>query len=42
MAVPAFGVRRSDRVGVAVGLMDWIGTDPPNAAKIAGHGVLEQ
>jgi hypothetical protein len=40
MAVPAFGPR--DRVGVVVGLLDWVGTAPPTADDIAGRPVLEQ
>ncbi|WP_433116577.1 hypothetical protein [Micromonospora sp. CA-246542] len=40
MAVPAFGPR--DRVGVVVGLMDWLGQEPPTSEQIAGRPVLEQ
>jgi hypothetical protein len=40
MAVPAFGP--SDRVGVVVGLMDWVGVGRPTLVEIAGRGVLEQ
>jgi hypothetical protein len=40
MKVPAFGLR--DRVGVQVGLLDWLGDHPPAAEDIAGRGVLEQ
>jgi hypothetical protein len=40
MAVPAFGPK--DRVGAVIGLMDWVGDDPPTADRIAGHQVLEQ
>jgi hypothetical protein len=40
MAVPAFGP--TDRVGVVVGLMDWLGDELPSSELIAGHSVLEQ
>jgi hypothetical protein len=40
MAVPAFGPK--DRVGVVVGLMDWVGTDAPTSDRIAGRSLLEQ
>jgi hypothetical protein len=40
MAVPAFGPR--DRVGVVVGLMDWLGQGPPTSEQIVGRSVLEQ
>jgi hypothetical protein len=40
MAVPAFGPR--DRVGVVVGLTDWLGQGPPTSEQIAGRSILEQ
>lgn len=40
MAVPAFGPK--DRTGVVVGLLDWVGDDPPTARAIAGAPVLTQ
>lgn len=40
MAVPAFGPQ--DRRGIVVGLMDWIGDDPPQAQDLAGKSILEQ
>jgi hypothetical protein len=40
MKVPAFGPR--DRVGVQVGLMDWVGDHLPAAEDITGRTVLEQ
>lgn len=40
LAVPAFGPR--DRVGAVIGLMDWLGPQPPDAEQIAGHQLLEQ
>jgi hypothetical protein len=40
MAVPAFGEK--DRVGVVIGLMDWVGDEPPTSDRIAGHQILEQ
>ena len=40
MAVPVFGPR--DRVGVAVGLMDWSGDKAPTASDLAGRKVLVQ
>lgn len=40
MSVPAFGPH--DRVGVVVGLMDWVGDAPPTYDAIGGHKVLEQ
>lgn len=35
---PAFGP--SDRVGVAVALLDWLGNEPPTDEDIAGRSVL--
>ncbi|HEU5111487.1 MAG TPA: hypothetical protein VFT95_23340 [Micromonosporaceae bacterium] len=40
MAVPAFGPR--DRIGVVIGLMDWLGETHPTAEQLAGRPVLEQ
>lgn len=40
MDVPAFGA--SDRVGVVIGLMDWVGREPPEHDGLAGHQVLDQ
>jgi hypothetical protein len=40
MAVPASGPK--DRVGVVVGLMNWLGDEPPSSESIAGHSLLEQ
>lgn len=40
MDVPAFG--ESDRVGVVIGLMDWVGSEPPEHDGLAGHQILEQ
>lgn len=40
MAVPAFG--DNDRTGVVVGLMDWVGQDPPTEQDIAGRPVIIQ
>jgi hypothetical protein len=40
MAVPAFGP--TDRIGVVIGLMDWLGETPPTAEQLAGRPVLEQ
>ncbi len=40
MTAPAFGPK--DRVGFVVGLMDWIGDQPPTAEDLAERGVLEQ
>jgi hypothetical protein len=39
-AVPAFGP--NDRTGLAVGLMDWSGDHPPQAADLQGRKVLVQ
>lgn len=38
LARQAFGP--SDRTGVTVGLLDWIGTEPPTQQDIAGRAVL--
>jgi hypothetical protein len=40
MDVPAFG--ESDRVGVVIGLMDWVGHGVPENDDLAGHPILEQ
>jgi hypothetical protein len=40
MAVPAFGV--TDRTGLVVGLMDWVGSAPPTEEDIAGRPVTIQ
>jgi hypothetical protein len=40
MDVPAFG--EGDRVGVVIGLMDWVGGEPPEHNGLAGHQILEQ
>ena len=40
MAVPAFGP--TDRTGVVVGLMDWVGEKPPTSDDLAGRSVLVQ
>jgi hypothetical protein len=40
MAVPAFGA--GDRVGMVVGLMDWVGDQPPSGADLAGRTVFDQ
>jgi hypothetical protein len=40
MDVPAFG--ESDRVGVVIGLMDWVGDEPPERNGLAGRQILEQ
>jgi hypothetical protein len=40
MDVPAFG--ENDRVGVVIGLMDWVGDDLPEHDALAGHQILEQ
>lgn len=40
MAVPAFGPK--DRTGLVVGLMDWVGAEPPRQEDIAGRRVLYQ
>jgi hypothetical protein len=40
MASPAFGEK--DRVGVVVGLMNWVGDRPPEERHIAGRAVVAQ
>jgi hypothetical protein len=40
MAVPAFG--KTDRVGVVIGLMDWVGDAPPTSDDLRGRQVIEQ
>jgi len=40
MTVPAFGAK--DRVGVVVGLMDWVGDHEPTADDLAARNVLVQ
>lgn len=40
MAVPAFGP--ADRVGVVIGLMDWVADVPPRQDQLSGHAILEQ
>jgi len=40
MAVPAFGAR--DRVGIVIGLMDWVGNQPPTFDSLQGCQVLVQ
>src|SRR6266566_811632 len=40
MAVPAFGEK--DTRGFVAGLMDWIGTRPPDAEALAGRAVVAQ
>jgi hypothetical protein len=38
LAKPAFGP--TDRLGIHVGLLDWIGSEPPTASALAGCRVL--
>jgi hypothetical protein len=40
MAVPGFGPK--DRVGFFLGLMDWIGSEPPTYDALAGVDVVSQ
>ncbi len=40
MATPAFG--ETDRTGVVIGLIDWIGTAPPTESDVSGRSVLIQ
>jgi hypothetical protein len=40
LAVPAFGPR--DRPGVVIGLVDWVGSQPPGDADIGDRGMLVQ
>jgi hypothetical protein len=40
IAVPGFGPK--DRVGFFLGLMDWIGSEPPTYDSLAGVGVVTQ
>ncbi len=40
LVVPAFGP--TDRTGVVVGLLDWVGDAPPTSAAISGRPVLEE
>jgi hypothetical protein len=40
LLVPAFGP--TDRIGIVVGLLDWVGDAPPTSVSISGRPVLEE
>ena len=40
MRAPAYG--QSDRVGVQVGLMNWVGSQPPTANDLRGVSVIDE
>jgi hypothetical protein len=40
LAVPAFGPR--DRLGIVVGLLDWLGSEPPTSEAIAGRQLVAE